>query len=450
MLNRLSLRARLTVGSILIAVVFFGAAVVVVRINASAVLSTSDRTLASADLVPLVSEIGRKPHSPVDDSGKGSLVYVSAPDGDVQLDSMPEEIRSRLQRRAPADEEFIAGPDDSGFIVVGRKVVTADGTWGLWAARSTASSDLAMDSFDRLFVIGGLVLVILFGAASWLLGTAALRPVTRMRRQAENLSAAEGAAGLPLGPARDEISALAVTLNAFLSRVRAASAREKQVVSDAAHELRTPLAALRTQLELTHGHLHDPTILAEQIGSAERSVDRLSSLADNLLALSRLEAGEEVHGSASADELASELMDSVDRARLIALAKDIDVSFTLDVRTPTNSFALSPTGFSRVVDNLTANAIVAVPPGGNITVALRIDDNGLDLVVGDDGSGMPDDFVGRAFDHFSRADSSRTGETGGSGLGLALVHALCDAAGGTVAITNTHPGLEVEVRLPNM
>lgn len=449
-LDRMSVRARLTLGSVLIAAVLFGAAFAVVRVSVGSILDSANRTLASADLVPLATEIERKRGGPIDDTGKGTLVYVRDPRGSVELDSLPDDIREKIADRPAANEVFTARADGTSFVVVGQKVVDGDGTWGLWAARSVESSDLAAQALDRLLVIGGLVLLAFFGVASWLLGTAALRPVTRMRLQAENLSAAEGAEGLPVGPARDELNALAVTLNAFLARVRRSTAREKQVVSDAAHELRTPLAALQTQLELTHNHLHEPEVLERQIRAAEKSVGRLSSLASNLLALSRLEAGETDDETSTGDRLATEFMDGIDRARLLGMGRGVEVSYTLEIERPAERYALSPASFSRVVDNLASNAVAAVAERGHVAVELRDGQAGLEVVVRDDGPGMPPEFLERAFDRFSRADGSRTGMTGGSGLGLALVRAICVKAGGSVSLTNLERGLEVRVSIPNM
>ncbi len=450
MFTRLSIRWRIALGSIVIAAVFFGVTLILVRQELSATLRSSDTSIAQQDLTSYSVEITKDSDSLLDDSGRGTLVYVRNPAGQVQVNSMPHDLGETFHHRKPANEQFVGHDNGAEFVVVGEKIVTRDGTWSLWAARSTAASELAKHGFDTLLVIGAIVLLILFGVASWVLGSAALRPVTRMRQQAENLSAAEGASGLPVGVAKDEISALATTLNAFLESVRRSTAREKQVVSDAAHELRTPLAALKTQLELAHDSFDDPAALAAQVVAAERSVDRLSSLATNLLALSRLEAGETDLECSTAEQLLSEVMDSIDRARLLALAKKVDVAFTSDLQASAAQFALSGISFARVVDNLASNAVAAVPRSGSVGIALTQDARAIRLTVSDDGPGMPEHFIARAFDRFSRSDESRTGSTGGSGLGLALVEAIVAGAGGNVVIENSDPGLTVTVVLPNM
>ncbi len=450
MLRRLSIRWRITLGSVAIALVFFSATLLVVRLEVSSILTSSDQSLARGDLTSYKTEIAKGSDGLLDDSGKAILVYIRNPRGEVRLDTMPRHIHELLEHRRAANEEFTETEDGTDFVVVGEKVVTPAGTWSLWAARSEASSELAMRDFDDVLLIGAAALVVLFGIASWLLGSAALRPVTRMRLQAENLSVAEGAAGLPVGEANDEIAALATTLNEFLERVRRSTAREKQVVSDAAHELRTPLSALKTQLELAHDNFDDPVALAGQVVAAERSVARLSSLASNLLALSRLEAGETDLEFSTAEQLLSELMDCVDRARLLALAKKVDVAFTSELLDSSARFLLSGTSFARIVDNLASNAIAAVARSGSVTIALVQRERSIELAVGDDGPGMSEEFIARAFDRFSRADESRTGSTGGSGLGLALVKAIVGSAGGSVEIANQKVGLVVTVVLPNM
>ncbi|MBK4346987.1 sensor histidine kinase [Lacisediminihabitans changchengi] len=449
MFKRLSIRWRITLGSVAFAILLFGATLVVVRLEISSILMSSNQSLAAGDLTSFAAEIRNNPDGLVDDSAKGSLVYIRNPQGRVELDTMPHDIRETLEHRLGGNEDFVAAGEGSDFVLVGKTVTTPEGTWSLWAARSEAASQFAMERLDHGLIVGAGALVILFGAASWLLASAALRPVSRMRMQAENLSATEGAVDLPLGEANDEIAALAATLNAFLERVRRSNTREKQMVSDAAHELRTPLAALKTQLELAHRDFADPAALPAQIVTAQRSVDRLSSLASNLLALSRTESAEAKLEPTSADELVSEAMEGVDRTRLLALAKGIDVSFSAVTREPAAMFPISAGDFGRIVDNLAGNAIAAAGDSGAIEITLTQTDDTLALSIADDGPGMPDPFIPRAFDRFSRADASRTGD-GGAGLGLALVKAIVDAAGGTVTLTNAHPGLIAEVRLPNM
>jgi two-component system OmpR family sensor kinase len=448
-LQRLTIRARITIGSLVIAAVIFAIALAAGHAQVVSILASSDTTLANADLDSYAAEVIANPRGLVDDSGKGLLVFVRDPAGAVKLDTLPHDIRQDVVRRPGSNESFTSGEDGAAFVVVGRLVRTNTGEWSLWAARSTAARGIALESLDRAFVIGGIVLLAVFGFASWLLVAAALGPVRRMRHQAESLGM-ESTAVLPVGQANDELSELATTLNAFLARVRASSAREKQVVSDAAHELRTPLSALKTQLELAHDDFDDAPALAAQVIAAEKSVTRLSSLATNMLELSRLDAHELPVRPSSADQLVSELMGSVDRARMIGLASGAEVGFTVSGAESAAHFAISPENFARLADNLLANSVAVISPGGSVDADLSAVPDGIVLRISDSGPGMDEAFLPHAFDRFSRPDDSRTASTGGGGLGLALVRAIVTAAQGTVQLQNTGSGLLVTVSIPKM
>lgn len=454
MFSRLSIRSRLTLGGTAIAAVIFVIAFVAVQWQVTSILNGSDAQLAEGDVAGYTAEISSNPSGIADDTGAGILVFIRDPASGRPVDTMPHEIHELLEDRAGADEQFTTTAEGVGYVVVGRTVTTADGEWSVWAARSTASSALALQGLDRVFLIGAAVLLGVFALLSWRLASAALLPVERMRRKADELGVNPHAdrlsERLPVGPVRDELSELATTLNAFLDRVRDAAEREKQMVSDAAHELRTPLAALRTQLELAHDDFGDASALAAQIAAAEASVARLSSLAINLLELSRLESDQPTSATTEVAVLVTELMGSVDRARMIALARSVEVGFTLEPPAPGARFAVSADGFARLVDNLLGNAVAAVAVGGTVEVGLAHRGGDLVLTVTDDGPGMAEEFLPRAFDRFARADDSRAAHTGGTGLGLALVAAIVRAASGTVTLVNGRPGLIVTVVLPHM
>jgi signal transduction histidine kinase len=287
-----------------------------------------------------------------------------------------------------------------------------------------------------------------FVVASWLLARAALRPVERLRRRAGELGDSVDADLLPVDASGDEIAQLAATLNAFLQRIRMSVDREKQMVSDAAHELRTPLAALRTQLELAHDDFDDPDALRFEIVAAESSVARLSSLAGNLLELARLERAPEL-GPVTGATLTEELGEAVDRARLLAVSKDARIGFGSELPDEPR-YPLDRATFGRLLDNLLSNAVAAIAHRGSIQVELAATGDAASLTVRDDGPGVPESFLPRAFDRFSRPDDSRSSRSGGSGLGLALVKAIAVGTGGDVTMRNLNPGLEVQVTIPHL
>ena len=449
-MRRLSVRARITIGSLLVAAVLLTGALLIVRSQVGAILSNADAALAQGDLTSFERDITADPTAEVDDPGTGVLVYVRSPAGGVQVDTLPHDIDGVIATRAATTEQF-EFTDDEGrdFLVVGREVRTSAGVWALWSARSTSSSELALEGLDRVLVVGGIILLLGFGAASWLLATVALRPVARMRKQADALGTTLDGE-LPVGDARDELAALATTLNELLARLRASSAREKQMISDAAHELRTPLASLTTQLELAHDDAGDADALATRLRGAETSAARLAALATNLLELNRLELDDREPATSTSDELTTELMGAIDRARMLGLPRSVEVGLDIAGGDTAHRYRIDPHSFGRILDNLLVNAVNAVATGGAIEVGLVHGTDGLELTVTDDGPGMPPEFLGKAFERFSRPDAGRSTSAGGSGLGLALVHAIVVSAGGTVELHNGRPGFTVEVRLPEM
>jgi signal transduction histidine kinase len=446
--GRLSVRARLTIGSSLLALVLLTAAVLLARAQVSSLLDSADATLATSDLTPFISDLKVNAGEHIDETGPGVLVEIRDPHGTVERNTLPDELRERVEHENGDHRIIRTTADAVPYTLASRTFATADGTWQLWAARSGAAHELAEAGLDRVLIIGGSILMAAFVLASWLLARAALRPVERLRRRAGELGDSVDADLLPVDASGDEVAQLAATLNAFLQRIRLSVDREKQVVSDAAHELRTPLAALRTQLELAHDDFNDPAALRREVVAAEASVARLSSLAGNLLELARLEQASEL-GATGEAELTEELGEAVDRARLLAVSQDARIGFAADLP-PGTRYPVDRATFGRLLDNLLSNAVAAIGHGGSIQVDLSTTEEGAALVVRDDGRGMPESFLLRAFDRFSRPDDARSSRSGGSGLGLALVKAIAVGAQGDVTIGNRHPGLEVRVTIPRL
>ncbi|HEY4268754.1 MAG TPA: HAMP domain-containing sensor histidine kinase [Galbitalea sp.] len=450
-MNRsLSIRTRITLGSAAVALVVIVIAIFGIRINAESTLHSSDLTLATTDLASFQKDLAENGGAHVDAPGAGILVLIRDPHGRVAVSTLPDEVRRAVESKPPSHETFSAAEDGSPYVVVARTVSTRSGTWALWAARSTASSRLVLAKLDAALIVGGLLALIAFSAASWLLTSVALRPVTAMRRRAQSLSGTGENERLPVGSAGDELAGLAATLNDFLDRVHDGTLRERRMVSDAAHELRTPLAALRTQLELAHDDFGNADALANEIIGAENSVARLTALANGLLELSRLEGEDVAAGQSTTSELIDETMGSVDRARMLALAKQVDVAFAADDLDDRATYPIEPDAFARILDNLLSNAVNAVGVAGSVELSLRNVGSDLELAVRDDGPGVPEGFLPKAFDRFSRPDESRTASQGGSGLGLALVRAIAESAGGTAAISNGPIGASATVRIPKM
>ncbi|WP_345762966.1 sensor histidine kinase [Diaminobutyricibacter sp. McL0608] len=451
-LRRLSITARITIGSLIIATLVGLVAVTVVRIGVATILHNATVTLLMNDIAPYVTELENNPTGKLDEPVGGQEIAVVAPDGQVVQSTLPRKLEARIQRLETfGTEAATVSAGGQQYVVLKRDVATAAGTYQVIASRNTETTDLILDRLTVALLVGTAIAVIVFGAASWLLARAALRPVSRMREDAESIADVSSTGLLPVGPANDELAALATTLNDLLGRLRASADREKQMVSDASHELRTPLAVLRGQLELAELDAGDADALLADIRDSHSTAVRLSQLAANLLELSRIDAGAS-HGRSDWRELTSELAEAIDRARAIS-SDETELSIDFDYRPRDRSgggvtVALSRTEFGRIVDNLLSNAITALEGSGVIGVELIAVHGRVTLTVRDSGPGMPEEFIPVALSRFTRAEGPRSALAGG-GLGLAIVAALAASAGGSIVLANVaEGGLLATVTLP--
>lgn len=450
----LSIRARITAGTVAVATVLFGLSALLFYQVVTGIVDRSERTILASveEEVRRDISMGNSPRTQGSSSG---LFLALAPDHSVRTSTMPSRLGGNVLltlRTGPAETTprySEVTTSDARYLVRIAAIESEQGVWQVASARDQAASQLVLDDFAHVLVYAAIFLVVTFGLASWILTGAALAPVRRMRARADEIAADPGQGDqLPVVGTRDEIDELAVTLNAFLTKQTASLAREKQMVSDASHELRTPLAALSAQLEIAHHRVEDAMAVDRVILDAQKSVDRLVRLASALLDISRIES-QTVRPAATFAELVDELVAAVDRTRLITSESGVEIDYEIDEREPARLYAVATQDFGRVIDNLVRNAIQALHGGGMVVVALNQLDGRLFLTVSDDGPGMPAEFIPVAFDRFSRPDHSRTLASGGSGLGLALVHTTVLSAGGTVALANRTPrGLAVNIVLP--
>ncbi|TFC80888.1 HAMP domain-containing histidine kinase [Cryobacterium sp. TMT1-21] len=437
-IRRLSIRWKITIGSVLVAAVLLTAASFIFRLQMEQVQINSDKKLLYDASTPYLTDIQSHPDQ-IDPPAGEQHVAVVSPDGAVVVSNLPDALSDGLGRLTElADGSHIVHEPRADYLVVVRTVPTADGAWHVVATRDLRLTAIVLANVTKVLIIGAVMLLAGFGLASWLLTTAALRPVSQMRRRAEELRASGSSEPLPVGPAQDELADLAITLNDFIASVRSTAAREKQMVSDASHELRTPIALLKIQLELAHLSEGNATALTDDLRLAENSVDRLSVLATNLLTLSSLDAGQ-IAQSSPWRELSAEFAAASDRARLLALDKSIAVEFDVEDASDDLEYPIAVAHFAQVVDNLISNALRAAPESGEVHARLVQHGTELRLSVEDTGPGMPDDFIGIAFDRFTRPDGQRGGALGGSGLGLAIVRAIVSSSRGGVRLAN-RPG----------
>lgn len=321
-----------------------------------------------------------------------------------------------------------------------------------------APADIVDDAEDRIrdvMTLACVPLVALSTLAAWWLAGAALRPVERMRRQAAAMGVADRGGHLGIPSTRDELAALATTMNDLLDRLHAARARDRAFVADAGHELRTPLTNLKGELELALRPGRSREEVTEALSAAAGETDRLIRLAETLLALARYDAdpGQFIHREPTS------LVPLLERAIRSATpaARSADTTLRLTAAQPVDLDA-DPDRMRQAIDNLLSNAIRHTGAGSTVDVTVvpdRIGATGsaaeaaVRIEVRDRGSGFPPDFLPLAFERFARADPARGRRDGGAGLGLAIVAAIVTAHGGAVTAAN-HPdgGALVTMVLP--
>jgi signal transduction histidine kinase len=372
------------------------------------------------------------------------FAQIYAPDGSVAASSRalgrqrlltPAQLAAARRATIRAVRQPIA-PTETGVLVaafpIGGGRVAA-------VAESRDERERELDHLSTLLLIclpGALLLASLTG---YQVAGAALRPVERMRARAAAIGDAELGERLPEPGTGDELDRLAGTLNELLERRQQALALERRVVSDASHELRTPISVLRTRLDVALRGPGDTASLREALEGAQADVARLARLADDLLVLARADEGRLPLRAEPLD--VQDLLEAA-VARHAAAAARAGRPLAAAVEVDGGAVVLGDADrLAQVLDNLVVNALRH--GAGAITVVARRAPSGpaIEIVVRDAGPGFPADFLPKAFDRFSQVVPGE-----GSGLGLALVEAIVRAHGGSVA-ASAAPGGGAEVRI---
>jgi len=401
----------------------------------AALVSGPRPSLASDTRVRLV-ERGESYAELVDSAGR--VVDATQPLGRVAL-LAPAELRRA--RRGPfyADRSRVPGLDEPSRLLA-TTVRRRGKPFVLVVGATLQDRAETLGSFrDELLIAGPIALALACGVG-YLLAGLSLRQVEAMRIRASAISASTPGGRLPVPPTGDELERLGTTLNEMLERLEVALERERDFVADAAHELRTPLAALRTELELALRQARTPEELRAAVSRSSQETERLSRLADDLLLIARADRGRLPLRleALDVDELFGSVVTRFDwRAR--ELGKSVLVAPSRGLRVHGDRMRLEQ-ALGNLVDNGLRHGGVAVELSAGAA------DGRAELHVRDNGAGFPPDFLGVAFERFSRADPARSG--GGSGLGLAIVRTVAEAHGGSAAAANTSGGADVWLSLP--
>ena len=328
---------------------------------------------------------------------------------------------ARLRQGESAEVVVPAGgPVEEGgvFLAVATGADTPQGRRTVVVVRSTETVTEATAAVSGLLAVG-LPLLLVVGATTWVLVGRALAPVEAIRAEVDAISGDALHRRVPDPPAGDEIGRLARTMNRMLGRLEQAQARQRRLVADASHELRSPVATIRQHAEVALAH-PDRTTTTELAATVLAEDLRLQRLAEDLLLLTRAD-----EHTLALRRRPVDLDDLVfDEARRVRGATGLWVDTT---SVSAGRVEGDPAGLRRVLRNLGDNAARAA--GGHLAFSVVEDDGVVRLTVDDDGHGIPEADRERVFERFVRLDDARARDDGGSGLGLAIVAELIAAHG---------------------
>lgn len=439
-----TVRVRTTGGAVLVVGValLVGGVLLVASLRESLVNDRREIAEAQADEVIALLDATADPSSIMVPEVDDQVVQVVDANGVVVASSSNAAGALPIAQLAPGASAEVQPPlgDESAYIAV---AVVHDAPGGQLTVLVARGLDDVVDSTDiltRLLLIGLPALLLVVAFTTWKVVGRALRPVDAIRREVDAISGRELHRRVPEPQHGDEISRLASTMNRMLGRLEDAQSSQRRFVSDAAHELRSPIASIRQHAEVAMAHPErasigglGETVLAEDL--------RLQSLVEDLLLLARSDEGSSsgVVGEVDLDDIVFEEAGRLRETSSLA----VDTSAVSGGRVRGDASRLR-----RMVGNIVDNAArharsrvvlsLAEQPGGS--VLLRVDD---------DGAGIPVDDRERVFERFVRLDDGRSRDDGGSGLGLSIVAELAAAHGGAVVASESPiGGARIEIRLP--
>ena len=328
--------------------------------------------------------------------------------------------------------------DDHDYLIVARGVEYGGRKYTVVVASSVATERSTVTTVAQYLAIGVPALLVVVGAASWMLTGQALKPVERIRTRVQGIESSDLTERVPVPQTEDEIARLAATMNEMLDRLQAGQATQRAFVADASHELRSPLATVSAGLDVI-----EPSARGQSWQELHRlmqgEAERMRRLVENLLLL------------AKADDAALPLhrtevdLDDLVDAEILRLRESGLLTVIGDVK-PVRVLG-DPLRLSQVLRNLVENAATAAHSTVRLSTAER--DGQAVLTVEDDGDGIPENDRLRVFERFVRLDTSRARASGGSGLGLSIVQEIVKAHHGTVTLTpGASRGTVATVTLP--
>jgi signal transduction histidine kinase len=429
-----SIRVRATGAAVLVV----GVTLVVASIAMLTLLERSlrDNVRTTADsraeaIADDLSQSANSGHIAVEDQDD-EFVQVLDADGNAVMASANLAGRPALVVLEPGDTQMIGSVpfEDGSFLAVAAAATSMDGPLTVVLGRSLEGVGETRREVSGLLAVGVPLLLVVVGFVTWSVAGRVLAPVDAIRREVEAISVKELHRRVPDPPGRDEIARLASTMNSMLERLEKAAVRERRFVSDASHELRSPVAAIRQQAEVALSH-PDRTTIEELAGIVLEEDVRLQRIVEDLLLLTRVDEGtlQLRKTPVDLDDLMFE-----EAARLRATTR-----LRIDSAGVSAGRVIGDRGrLERLLRNLTDNA--ARHAASEIRLGLRGDDGQVVLEVNDDGPGVPAGKREAVFERFTRLDDARDRQHGGAGLGLAIVAEIAAAHGGSASVSDAPSG----------
>jgi two-component system OmpR family sensor kinase len=371
---------------------------------------------------------------------RGRILDATAPVRETVL--LPDDVLAATLRDGAAFSSLAKVPGLRGPARLFARTVTVEGqSRVLVVGMSLAERNGAVEGLLRELLLVGPAALLLASLLGYWVASAALRPVESMSAEAAVISAAEPGRRLPLPRARDEVRRLGETLNATLERLEGALRLERTFVADASHEMRSPVARLKTELELALRRPRSAEELERTVRSASAEADVLARLSENLLLLARSD-----HGRLPLRPAPVRVRPLLERLAARFSGVLAQEGRRIDSSAPAELEVLADEGYlGQALSNAVENA---VRHGAGTVSLLGIEGAGeIELHVLDEGPGFPGAFLPHAFSRFTRVDEART--SGGSGLGLSIIAAIAAAHGGRAHAANrAEGGADVWLSLP--
>jgi heavy metal sensor kinase len=359
----------------------------------------------------------------------GTIAYISGQPKDNSF--APAQVPPLKRGSANDSSRRVRLPGGKTLLIASLSFTNPDGSrYVVENGISYGEIDNVLNGLLRLVALYLPFLVSIAGLGGYWLMRRSLRPVAEITSRAEGITSTNLGERLPVIKTGDELEGLSISLNRMIARLEDAFQHIHRFSADASHELRTPLTILQLELEEIAQRSELPPAIADQIGSALEETQRLSRIVENLMAISRLDAGE-VKMEKVLLNLGDLAASTAEQMKLLAEEKLLTLACSIDssIRVLGDQSRLK-----QVVVNLIDNAIKYTPEGGAISVVVGSDQGKAFLEVCDNGLGIPPDVIPHVFERFYRADKARSRDSGGAGLGLAIVKAICGAHGAEVEV----------------